>query len=67
MHLKFCAYFVALIAHVTPIKYINVALFEEVERDVAQWPAIIDLAQKRIAKDQLLPADYQLRFVQFMP
>ena len=40
---------------------LNVVFFEQMERDVSHWPAIIQLATKRIRRDQLLPNDVQLK------
>ena len=58
--IPYLVYFFVAFAACQP-KEINVILLEQIERDPAQWPAIIDWAQRRIASDNLLPAGYKLK------
>ena len=40
---------------------INILLMANVERDVRQWPVVVDLARQMVATDQLLPAETSLK------
>ncbi len=42
---------------------INLILFEQIERDITHWLAIIDWAKQQLVADGLIPDGYQLKFI----
>lgn len=42
---------------------INIALLAEYERSPKQWEAIVEWAQRLIRRDDLIPADYAIKYV----
>jgi hypothetical protein len=42
---------------------LNLLLMAQIERDPAQWPAVTAWARQLIARDALLPANYNIRCV----
>jgi hypothetical protein len=42
---------------------LNLLLMAQIERDSAQWPAVVAWARQLIVRDALLPANYNIRCV----
>jgi hypothetical protein len=40
---------------------LNIALFAEIERDVAQWPVIVNWTQALVRRDMLVPDSVQVK------